>query len=230
MEGAVVARDLTKIYREGRIEVTGVTSVSLQLNEKEVVGLVGPAGSGKTTLLSLIGCILRPTKGTLSLYGTEIKDLSERFLPGIRKKYISFIFQRFNLFSALTAYENILIALKLKGMGRTFADRRAKEVLMEVGLSEKMHFYPLNLSMVDRQKVAIACALASDSPIILADEPTGNLDFINGVKLMEIFRRLSIEKNKSVLVATHDIRIEGIFDRILLMQDGEIIKEKRIRS
>lgn len=227
MHEAIVTKDLTKIYTEGRVEVTAVTSVSLQLNEGEVVGLFGPSGSGKTTLLSLIGCILHPTNGSLRLFSTDITNLDETGLTGIRKKYISFIFQGFNLFPALTAYENVLIVLKLKGIEGTLADQRAKEVLLEVGLSDRMHFLPRNLSGGEKQRVAIARALAADSPIILADEPTGNLDFVNGIKIMDILRRLATEKKRCVLVATHDNRIEDIFDRILVMEDGKIIKEKR---
>jgi len=227
MGEAIVTRDLTKIYKEGRVEVTAVSSVDLQLNEGEVVGLFGPSGSGKTTLLSLLGCILRPTSGSLRLYGSEITSLDEKALPGIRKKYISFIFQGFNLFPALTAYENVLIVLKLKGIERTLADQRAKELLIEVGLSERMHFLPRDLSGGEKQRVAIARALAADSPVILADEPTGNLDYANGRKVMDILRMLASKERRCVVVATHDNRIEDVFDRILIMEDGKIMKENR---
>jgi len=227
MNGAIVTKDLTKIYTEGRVEVNAVSLVNLQLNEGEVVGLFGPSGSGKTTLLSLIGCILRPTNGDLSIYSIDITSLDEKALPDIRKKYISFIFQGFNLFPALTAFENVLIVLKLKRIEGTLANQRAKELLTEVGLSERMHFLPRDLSGGEKQRVAIARALAVDSPIILADEPTGNLDYVNGRKVMEILRDLATEQKRCVVVATHDNRIEDIFDRILTMEDGKIIKEKR---
>ena len=227
MGEAIVTKDLTKIYKEGRVEVTAVSSVDFRLNEGEVVGLFGPSGSGKTTLLSLIGCILRPTNGSISLYGTEITDLDETSLPGIRKKYVSFIFQGFNLFPALTAYENVLLVLKLKGIDETVASQRAKELLAEVGLLERMFFLPRDLSGGEKQRVAIARALAANSPIILADEPTGNLDYANGRKVMEILRMLATKERKCVIVATHDNRIEDIFDRILEMEDGKIIKEER---
>lgn len=227
MNGAIVTKDLTKIYTEGRVEVNAVSSVNLQLNEGEVVGLFGPSGSGKTTLLSLIGCILRPTNGNLKIYSIDITSLNERALPDIRKKYISFIFQGFNLFPALTAYENVFIVLKLKRIEGTLADQRAKELLTEVGLSERMHFLPRDLSGGEKQRVAIARALAADSLIILADEPTGNLDYGNGRKVMEILRDLATNKKRCVVVATHDNRIEDIFDRILIMEDGKIIKETR---
>lgn len=227
MGEAIVTKDLTKIYKEGRVEVTAVSSVDFRLNEGEVVGLFGPSGSGKTTLLSLIGCILQPTNGSISLFGTEITNLDETSLPGIRKKYISFIFQGFNLFPALTAYENVLLVLKLKGVDDTPAGQKARELLAEVGLSERMFFLPRDLSGGEKQRVAIARALAANSPIILADEPTGNLDYANGRKVMEILRMLATKERKCVIVATHDNRIEDIFDRILEMEDGKIIKEER---
>lgn len=224
MDKPVVAWDLTKIYTEGTVEVKAVSSVELDLNEGEMVGLFGPSGSGKTTLLSLIGCVLRPTSGSLKLYGIETTTIDEADLPDIRKKFISFIFQGFNLFPALTSYENVMVVLKLKGIKD--ADQRSKELLEKVGLSERMHFLPRDLSGGEKQRVAIARSIAADSPIILADEPTGNLDHTNGRKVIEILKTLATEKKKCILAATHDNRIEGIFDRILYMEDGKIIKER----
>lgn len=224
MDKPVVAWDLTKIYTEGTVEVKAVSSVELDLNEGEMVGLFGPSGSGKTTLLSLIGCVLRPTSGSLKLYGIETTTIDETDLPDIRKKFISFIFQGFNLFPALTSYENVMVVLKLKGIKD--ADQRSKELLEKVGLSERMHFLPRDLSGGEKQRVAIARSIAADSPIILADEPTGNLDHTNGRKVIEILKTLATEKKKCILAATHDNRIEGIFDRILYMEDGKIIKER----
>lgn len=224
MDKPVVAGDLTKIYTEGTVEVKAVSSVELELNEGEMVGLFGPSGSGKTTLLSLIGCVLRPTSGSLKLYGIETTTIDEADLPDIRKKFISFIFQGFNLFPALTSYENVMVVLKLKGIKD--ADRRSKELLEKVGLSERMHFLPRDLSGGEKQRVAIARSIAADSPIILADEPTGNLDHTNGRKVIEILKTLATEKKKCILAATHDNRIEGIFDRILYMEDGKIIEER----
>jgi len=225
METPVIAGDLTKVYTEGKVEVRAVSSVALELREGEMVGLFGPSGSGKTTLLSLVGCILRPTSGTLKLFGIETHSLGEKALPGIRKKFVSFIFQGFNLFPALTALENVLLILKLKGI-EVNAEQIAKEMLDSVGLSDRMHFLPRDLSGGEKQRVAIARALAADSPIILADEPTGNLDQMNGKKVIEILKRLATEKKKCILVATHDSRVEEVFDRILYMEDGMIIRQK----
>jgi putative ABC transport system ATP-binding protein len=224
MGTAVVAQGLTKIYAEGRVEVTAVSSVNLELKEGEIVGLFGPSGSGKTTLLSMMGCILRPSSGSLKLFDVETTGLSEAEMPHIRKKYVSFIFQGFNLFPALTAYENVMIILKLKGMAER-ADQRARDLLAMVGLSDRMNFLPRDLSGGQKQRVGIARSLAADAPVILADEPTGNLDHANGRKVMEILKKLAVEQNRCIVVATHDNRIEDIFDRTFLMEDGRIVGE-----
>ncbi len=226
MRTAVVAQDLTKVYTEGPFQVNAVSSVNLELKEGEMVGLFGPSGSGKTTLLSMIGCILRPTSGSLKMFGIETTAMDEEKLPEIRKKYISFVFQGFNLFPALTAFENVMIILKLKETGE-LADRRARDMLTMVGLSDRMNFLPRDLSGGQKQRVAIARSLAADAPVILADEPTGNLDHANGRKIMEILRKLAIEQNRCVVVATHDTRIQDFFDVSIEMEDGRIVRMKR---
>jgi putative ABC transport system ATP-binding protein len=227
MKTPVVASGLTKVYTEGRVEVKAVAGVNLQLNEGEVVGLFGPSGSGKTTLLSMLGCILSPTSGSLRVYGNEILGLHESELPAIRKQYISFIFQGFNLFPALTAYENVMLVLGLKGAGGFSADQRARQLLTTVGLAERMDFLPRDMSGGQKQRVAVARALAAGSPLILADEPTGNLDHTNGLTVMNLLKRLAVEERRCVVVATHDNRIEGLFDRIFVMEDGAIVSETR---
>ena len=230
MDKGIALASLTKIYAEGRIRVKAVSSVDLHVKEGEVVGLFGPSGSGKTTLLSVIGCILRPTEGSVRIYGTEISTLDEAQLPHIRKKYFSFIFQGFNLFPSLTAYENVAIVLKLNGIKGAQADQRAREMLTSVGLSDRMQFLPRDLSGGQKQRVSIARALAADSPIILADEPTANLDQANGRRVMEMLETFAVRQKKCVVVATHDSRLEDIFGRILTMEDGRIIKDRRKSS
>lgn len=227
MDRPVVARGLEKVYREGSVEVAAVAGVNLDLEVGEVVGLFGPSGSGKTTLLSILGCILRPTAGTLSIFGNEVAGMSEEDLPAIRKKYISFIFQGFNLFPALTAIENVMLALKLKEVTGRIAEERATGILEAVGLGHRIHFLPRDMSGGQRQRVAVARALAVDSPLILADEPTGNLDHENGRNVMELLRRLASEQKKCVVVATHDNRIGDIFSRTFVMEDGKIVNEMR---
>ena len=223
----LVTNGLFKTYQEGRTEVRAVVDVDLQLNEGEVIGLFGPSGSGKTTLLSLLGCILQPSGGSLKLFGQEIYGLQEKDLPPLRKRYISYIFQGFNLFPALTVYENVMLVLKIKGITGKQADNLAQAMIEEVGLAERIDFLPRDLSGGQKQRVAIARALAVESPLILADEPTANLDHVNGRKVMEILRSLAVEQRKCVVVATHDNRIEDIFDRILFMEDGRIVDEKK---
>lgn len=223
----IETQNLTKIYQEGKIEVTAVQPADITLQEGEVVGLFGPSGSGKTTLLSILGCILKPSAGTLKIYGHEVSALDEGRLPAIRKEYISFIFQGFNLFPALTAFENVLLGLRMKGMVGKNAEQRTAAMLVEVGLGDRMHFLPRDMSGGQRQRVAVARALSADSPIVLADEPTGNLDFANGRKVMELLKQLAAEQKRCVVVATHDNRIEDIFDRIIYMEDGRISRIKR---
>lgn len=226
MADPIAVSDLKKVYREGQIEVTAVDGVSFALREGEVVGLFGPSGSGKTTLLSILGCILRASSGSLKIYGNEVADFPEEKLPAIRKRHISFIFQGFNLFPALTAQENVLLGLKMKGITGAEADLRAREMLIKVGLEQRIGFLPRDLSGGQRQRVAVARALAADSPIILADEPTGNLDQANGRKVMELLKELVVDGKRCVVVATHDNRIEDLFDRILFMEDGVIHREQ----
>lgn len=222
----VITKGLEKTYREGRTEVRAVKDIDLELHAGQVIGLFGPSGSGKTTLLSLLGCILQPTSGSYQLFGHEIFGLREKALPPLRKQYISYIFQGFNLFQALTVYENVMLALKIKGTTGQMADQLARTLIEDVGLTDRRDFLPRDLSGGQKQRVAIARALAVKSPLILADEPTANLDHNNGHKVMEILRHLAIEQNKCVVVATHDNRIEDIFDRILTMEDGRIVHEK----
>lgn len=227
---AIQARGLSKTYGTGEVSVNAVKNVDLQLHEGKVIGLFGPSGSGKTTLLSMLGCLLKPTEGTLHLYGTEVNGLPEKDLPRIRKQYVSFIFQGFNLFPALTAFENILLALHVKGERGTNAEKRAQAILKEVGLSDRSNFLPRDLSGGQKQRVSIARALATSSPLILADEPTANLDHNNGRKVMNMLRVLATRKAKCVIVATHDIRIADLFDHILQLEDGQIIQKGQVLS
>jgi len=229
MKKSIVASNLTKIYTDGNIQVKAVSAVDLQLHEGEIVGLFGPSGSGKTTLLSLIGCILRPTKGSLNIYGIEATGLVETKLQEIRKRYLAFIFQGFNLFPALSAYENVMLALQVKKkMVREISvEQRIKGLFKEVGIADRIDFLPRDLSGGQKQRVSIARALATDAAIILADEPTANLDYTNGRKVIEILRRFAKEGNKCVVVATHDNRLEDVFDRILIMEDGAIVDQRK---
>jgi len=223
----VVVKSLSKTYREGKLEVSAVAGVDLELYAGEIVGLFGPSGSGKTTLLSMLGCMLKPSGGEFSLFGNDVIAREEAALSALRKQYISFIFQAFNLFPALTAFENVMLVLKLKKVAPSLASKKARELLEVVGLKGRVDFLPRDLSGGQKQRVAIARALAADAPLILADEPTGNLDHENGRTVMEILKTLASEQGRCVVVATHDNRIDDLFDRLIHMEDGRIVSERR---
>ncbi len=211
---------LHKIYNEGSIKVHAVKGVSLSIDEGQLVLLMGPSGSGKTTLLSMMGCILKPTEGYVTIMGQDIKNWDEAFLPALRRKYIGFIFQHFNLLSALTASENVEASLNLKGVKGKMAKRMSIDLLEQVGLGDRCDFLPRDLSGGEKQRVSIARALAGNPSIILADEPTGNLDSQNGRIAMELLKNLATKENKSVVIVTHDNRITDLADKIYQMQDG----------
>lgn len=222
MKAAVSVRSLTKTYASGATEVRALDGVDLDLYTGEVLLLMGPSGSGKTTLVSIMGCILRPTSGSVKLQGAEVAGLTERDLPKFRLEHIGFIFQGFNLFPTLTAGENVELSLDLKGVRGKPARARAADLLEQVGLSDKYHAWPANLSGGQKQRVAIARALAGDPDIILADEPTAALDSHSGRVVMEMLRNLAKRRNRAVTIVTHDNRILEYADRVVCIEDGRV--------
>jgi putative ABC transport system ATP-binding protein len=214
--------DVHKIYEEGSVKVHAVKGVNLSVNTGELALLMGPSGSGKTTLLSVMGCILKPTKGHVRIMGEEICDWNENRLPLTRRKHIGFIFQHFNLLSALTALENVEVSLNLKGIKGKEAKEEARRLLEQVGLGDRCDFLPRDMSGGEKQRVSIARALAGNPQIILADEPTGNLDSQNGRMVIELLKSLADRENKSVVIVTHDNRITDLADKIYQMQDGVV--------
>ena len=216
------ARDVTKTFQEGREQVQVLRGVSLALEPGEVVALEGPSGSGKTTLLSILGCILTPTGGRVVVDGEVVdRDRPER-LPELRKRSIGFVFQQFNLFPALTALENVEYALNVKGHNGD-ARGEAERVLREVGLGDRMHFLPRDLSGGQKQRIAIARALAGDPAVLLADEPTANLDSQVGTQVLEMFRALAKRRERALLVVTHDPKVRAYSDRVLQIRDGRLV-------
>jgi len=211
---------ITKRYGSGTTDVTAVRDISLSVSSGEIVLIMGPSGSGKTTLLSMLGALLKPTEGTIQLNGTLISALAENRLPEIRLKQLGFIFQDFNLLSALTAVENVAIVAELSGVKSREARRKAASILTELGLGERLHFLPEKLSGGEKQRVAIARALVNDPRLILADEPTANLDSKIGHEIMRLLRRIAKEHGRSVVIVSHDQRIKDIADRILWLEDG----------
>ena len=212
---------VTKRYGAGSTEVIAVRDVSLSVSPGEIVLIMGPSGSGKTTLLSMLGALLKPTEGTIQLNGTTISALEENRLPDIRLKQFGFIFQDFNLLSALTALENVAIVAELAGAKLGEAKRKAASLLTELGLGERLNFPPEKLSGGEKQRVAIARALVNDPRLILADEPTANLDSKIGHEIMRLLRIIAKEQGRSVVIVSHDQRIKDIADRVLWLEDGE---------
>jgi len=220
------ARSLSKIYGSGGTELRALSGVNLEIRSGQLTLLMGPSGSGKTTLLSILGCILRASSGSLELLGEDVSTLPERALPRLRRDLIGFVFQGFNLFPALTAAENVALALDLRGIGAKSARRRAEELLAEVGLKDRMHVVPADLSGGQKQRVAIARALAGDPPIVLTDEPTAALDSTSGRTVIELLQRLAHQHARAVVMVTHDPRVLSYGDRILHLEDGRLVREE----
>jgi len=211
---------LTKRFGSGDTEVVAVRDVSLDVAPAEVVLIMGPSGSGKSTLLLMLGGLLKPTEGTINLNNLELSSLSERRLPDVRLRNFGFIFQDFNLLSALNVQDNVAIAAELTGLGRKTARAKAATLLTELGLGSRMRFAPEKLSGGEKQRVAIARALVNEPALILADEPTANLDSRHGHETMRLLREIANERGRSVVIVSHDERIKGIADRVLWLEDG----------
>ncbi len=217
------ARTITKEFREGRGEAVSVLKgVSIDVRRGEIVALEGPSGSGKTTLLSILGCILTPSSGTVVVDGEAVDLGRPGRLPAIRRKSIGFVFQQFNLFPSLTALENVEYALNVKGLKGAAARKEAERVIDAVGLSDRRGFLPRDLSGGQKQRVAIARALAGSAPILLADEPTANLDSQIGGQVLEMFRALAKKEDRALLIVTHDPKVRTVSDRVLQIRDGLI--------
>ncbi len=228
MERVIKVRGVTKTFEEGAAAVRALDGVNLDVRRGEIVLLMGPSGSGKTTLLSIIGCILRPSAGSVEIAGREVTRLDERELPRVRLGQIGFVFQGFNLFPTLTAGENVELSLNLKGVRGREARRRAQALLQQVGLAEKYDAFPADLSGGQKQRVAIARALAGDPEIILADEPTAALDSQSGRAVIELLRELAHARGRAVVLVTHDNRILEFADRIMHIEDGKIREESAL--
>ena len=215
-------RDVTKVFREGSQTVAVLHGASLSLDRGEIVALEGPSGSGKTTFLTILGCMLTPSSGRVRIEGREVDPTRPDLLPGYRRASIGFVFQQFNLFPALTAAENVEYALNLKGTKGVKARREAARLLEAVGLADRSRFLPRDLSGGQKQRVAIARALVGVAPVLLADEPTANLDTHVGTQILELFRGLAKQENRALLIVTHDPKVRAIADRVVRIRDGII--------
>jgi putative ABC transport system ATP-binding protein len=222
----ISCRRLSKTYNtRTSTEVRAVADMDLTVRKGEIVLIIGPNGSGKTTLLSMIGCMIPPTSGSLCILGQSPSSLSQHRLTLFRMSHMGFVFQTFRLLDALTVFENIELPLCLSGVRKSESRARTKMTLESLHLLHRACFYPNVLSGGEKQRVAIARALARDPSIILADEPTGNLDSLSGKAVIELLCTAARKRGKSVVIVSHDARIEPHADRILRMEDGRIQQE-----
>lgn len=220
-------RNMSKLYVMGNNVVNALSNLNIHIKKHEFVAIVGPSGSGKSTLMNMIGCLDVPSSGEYYLDGKEVSRLSDNELADIRNQKIGFIFQRFNLLNRLTAIENVELPLVYQGISGKESQRRAIEALESVGLEDRKLHKPFELSGGQQQRVAIARALVTDPPIILADEPTGNLDSKSGIEIMKLLKELHSKGNTIVLI-THDNNVAEQAKRIVRIQDGEIVSDSEV--
>jgi putative ABC transport system ATP-binding protein len=216
------ASGVVKVFVEGSQRVEVLRGVSLAVAPGEVVALEGPSGSGKTTLLSIMGCILTATEGEVTVAGERVDPGDPGQLRDLRRRSIGFVFQQYNLFPALTALENIEYALGVKGVKGRPARAQAVDALTRVGLGDRLHFLPRDLSGGQKQRVAIARALAGSPPVILADEPTANLDTAAGTQVLALFRDLAKTESRGLVIVTHDPKVRAVADRVVGIRDGRL--------
>jgi putative ABC transport system ATP-binding protein len=222
MRTLVESKNLTKQFGEGHEAVVAVNDVSMSINQGELLMIMGESGSGKTTLISLLGCILQPTSGSLMIDGSEI-NYENQDLSQIRREKVGFVFQLFNLIPYLTALENVMIAMDIGGLKGQEAEEKARKMLEQVGLPERLNHRPSQLSGGEQQRVSFARAFANDPLVVFADEPTANLDSKNSASIMELIGNLCRERNTAFAVVTHDERLRKNADRVLEMRDGRIL-------
>jgi len=219
---SVVAEEVTKVFREGRDDVPVLKGASLSIAPGEIVSLEGPSGSGKTTFLSILGCLLSPTSGHISIAGETLEAKRPAQLQTIRKRHIGFVFQQFNLFPALSALENVEYALNLKGVPGKAAYEQALALIERVGLADRAKFLPRDLSGGQKQRVAIARALAAEPSVLLADEPTANLDINVAETILDLFVELAQRDQRALLIVTHDPKVRRVVDRTVRIEGGRI--------
>jgi putative ABC transport system ATP-binding protein len=220
-------QDVTRVYRIGEVETPALRGVDLDINDGEFTAIVGPSGSGKTTMLQLIGCLDKPTSGTVLINGRDIGQLNPNQRADLRKGTIGFVFQFFALIPGLTAYENVELPLLLTGEKPRERRERVNELLEAVGLSDRARHRPDQMSGGEQQRVAIARALATHPVLVLADEPTANLDTENGKQVMEIMQRLNQDTGTTFVFATHDPRVIPFARRVVELRDGKVLENSR---
>jgi putative ABC transport system ATP-binding protein len=223
-EPVIKLENVWKVYQMDKVELVALKGINLEINRGAFVTIMGPSGSGKSTLLNMIGCLDVPTQGKVFLENRDINTLSEDGLSQLRGKTIGFIFQEFNLLPNLTAIENVILPMTFQGVPLEEREKRAKEILISVGLEDRIFHQPTELSGGERQRVAIARAFANNPEVVIADEPTGNLDSVTGKKIMEVLTNFHKKEGKTVIVVTHDANIANYAEKTINIQDGKIIE------
>jgi putative ABC transport system ATP-binding protein len=226
MTAIIQLKDVWKIYDLGEVKVTALQGLNLEIQKGEFVSIMGPSGSGKSTAVNMVGCLDLPTKGTITLNGKDISKLSESSLAQIRGKMIGFIFQQFNLIPTLTAKQNVMLPLMFQNIVEHKRITRAEELLTMVELGDRMDHKPTELSGGQQQRVAIARALAINPEVILADEPTGNLDSKTGLNVMNFRRDLHRKEGKTIVMVTHDDYVAKAADRTVHLKDGKLMSRQ----
>jgi putative ABC transport system ATP-binding protein len=222
-------RDLTKVYQMGDVEVRALDGVSLTIEPGEMVAIMGPSGSGKSTMMNIIGCLDIPTSGSYQLFDQEVAQYNERQQARLRNRELGFVFQSFNLLPKLTALQNVELPLIYSGMAVKDRHKLAKEALIRIGLEKRVHHKPKELSGGQQQRVAIARALVNNPKLILADEPTGNLDSHSSVEIMGVFQQLN-NQGITVVLVTHENDIAAFTKRIIRFLDGQIVSDEKIEQ
>ena len=223
----IETEQLTKIFGSGRTTVKAVNSVSLKVAPGDIILIMGPSGSGKTTLLSMLGSLMRPTNGTVLVAGKDIAKMSDNQLASLRLRKLGFMFQSFNLLSALTAQQNAAIPLMTAGISKRKAFKQAREQLAKLHLDNRLDNLPKDLSGGEKQRVAAARALANQPELILADEPTANLDSRTGHEVMQLLCNTACSEGRAVIIVSHDIRLKDVAKRVITIEDGRLTKEEK---
>jgi putative ABC transport system ATP-binding protein len=225
-EWVVEARDLTKVYKMGEVEVHALRGLSLQIQTGEVVAIMGPSGSGKSTLMNMLGCLDQPSSGEYYLDGENVAEMNDNQLADIRNRKVGFVFQSFNLLPRSTALANVELPLRYSPRNNTNRRQAAREALEAVGLADRLHHQPNELSGGQQQRVAIARAIVNNPAIVMADEPTGNLDSKSGEEIMELMLKLNKERGATLIIVTHDPEVAELTQRVIYIRDGRVEDEK----